>query len=378
MSNPVSSSPIQAAIEAFKSGKDVSQAVYGDANAVKPSAIMQGESDASSSSEDTSSGTVESTGTTDTGSPDRSKEPLETEGTVSESSAPDVEELVITDEKGKRKIKIDWKNRESLKKAVSLAAGARKWQQEKDQAEKKLREYEAKLKEVDAASEERQAFKKLNEVWKNEGLKGLVNLLEGKQEAYDAFVQKELERRQAYDKASPAEKRIMELEQKMEQEARERLRAQKEAEELRNASQSELANARKERLASVMNPIFDKYRFEGTIGDPETEAALSQTVWDRAKKALMDLPDNVELTASVIDREFAKAASVFSKAIQKKSTDNVKKILDNKKAAAAENVATKAVQGFKPNPDKEKFRQDIRSGNLTAALTSILTGKTKL
>lgn len=133
-------------------------------------------------------------------------------------------------------------------------------------------------------------------------------------------------------------------------------------------------------MESKVHPSFDRYRFAGKLGDEVVEARLDQAVWDQALKRLEEYPDHVELTPNIIEKEFRDISNSFRKIITKQAEVKAQKVVTNKKIAAQENAATAAMSSMMGNTaqSSEKFKTDIRKGDLTSALRDLMTGRFKL
>jgi hypothetical protein len=376
--NPVVDNPVASALDALKSGKDVESAVYGSSSAPKAGA---GSIDATEVDE--SGFSVDSFMSGDE-APIQQDNSIE--GGVSEEStldekvpnsqakpAGDIEEIIITDDSGKKKLKVDWSDREKLKKYVQQAAGMRKFQAERDQLTTKLKTIEPEYQDL------KKSWSAVEEAFSKGGIKGLVNLLAGDAQGYEKHIQSEVARIKAREAASPSELERMDLEEKLTLERRERELLQKKVEEDLRRSQEEREVASLKSLESQVHPAFDKYRFAGKLGDEVVEARLDQAVWDQALKRLEQYPDDVELTSTLIDREFREVANSFRKIINKQAEQKANKVVTSKKIAAQENAAAAAMNSMMANTAQstEKFKQDIRKGDLTSALRDMMTGKFK-
>jgi hypothetical protein len=362
------SNPVAAALEAFKSGKDVEQAVYGTST-MKPKIEMEApadETDVEQEKED-------------------SPEPEALDQVEASEKQPDVEELVITDEDGKRKkLKVDWNDREKLKKVIQrfpgLEKGMRKFQAERDQAQAKLKDVEPKLQRLGELEE---SWKAVEEAYRTAGVKGLVNLLENRQDAYDQWESSVVEKRKTLEKASPEELKAFKLEEELQKERRERERFQKQIEEDRKRADEAREEAGYKAFESRVTPAFEKYRMAGKLGDPVAEHQLDKAIWTEVLDRLEQYREAAKISddqipSDVIEKEFRTISATFQKIVQKTADQAVKTTIAKKKEAAQENAATKAMTGVRSNDAKDAFKKDIRSGNLVGALRSMFEGKVRL
>ena len=376
--NAVVDNPVAAAMEALKSGADVESAVYGSSTA--PSKVVE-----SGGSDTQDEGfNVDSFLSGDEASvrQERVQEDTESPSTLDEKvpnsaakkPAADIEEIIITDDSGKKKLKVDFSDREKLKKYVQEAAGMRKFQHERDQLTSKLKTLEPEHADL------KKSWGAVEEAFTKHGIKGLVNLLANDQSGYDKHIQSEFARIKSREAASPNELERMDLQESLISERREREQLQKRVEEDLRRSESAREEASMRSLESKIHPSFDRYRFAGKLGDEVVEARLDQAVWDQALKRLEEYPDHVELTPSVIEKEFRDISSSFRKIITKQADVAAQKVVTSKKIAAQENAATAAMSSMMGNSTQssDKFKTDIRKGDLTSALRDLMTGKFRL
>jgi len=377
--NPVVDNPVASALDALKSGKDVESAVYGTSSAPKVEAGNIGTTEADESGFNVDSfmsgdetpvqqdnsieGGVSEQSTLDEKVPNSAAKPVA-----------DIEEIIITDDSGKKKLKVDWSDREKLKKYVQQAAGMRKFQAERDQLTTKIKSMEPEYQDL------KKSWGAVEEAFTKGGIRGLVNLLANDPQGYERHLSSEISRIRAREAATPDELARMDLEEKLATERKEREILQKRVEEDLKRSQEEREVASLKSLEAQVHPVFDKYRFAGKLGDEVVEARLDQAVWDQALKRLEQYPDDVELSPSLIDREFRDVANSFRKIINKQAEAKTKQIVTSKKIAAQENAAVAAMNGMMANnaQSAEKFKGDIRKGDLTSALRDLMTGKFKL
>lgn len=380
--DPVVSNPVNAALEAFKAGKDPETAVYGTTGTINPSSV-EASDDSSGSSEDSFFGLAEGESNVQS---EESQADSEAKSDVEESTddvlsqksekkvapQPEIEEIIISDEQGRKKIKVDWNDREKLKKYVQMAAGMRKFQAERDRTAAQLKAQEAKLTELETS------WKSIEQAYQQEGLRGLVNLLTNKPDGYEQYMEQEVARRDRIKTASPAELEKMQIEEQLQKERRERERLEKQVNESLKKAEAEREMAQQKALESKLHPAFDKYRFAGKLNNPVVEEQYDRAVWNLTLSRLEELPEDVELTTQLIDKEFRTVASNFRSALQQQAEKKASQVVAQKRVNAQEKVASQAVNGMKSNAAVEAFKGDIRSGNLTNALRAVLGGKVKL
>jgi hypothetical protein len=296
---------------------------------------------------------------------------------VSAESKSDIEEITITDSKGKRTLKVDFSDRDKLKKMVQLAAGARKWQQERDleRAERAKEREEAKK-----LTEDMGKFEKAYGQGGYEGVKNLVELLEGSG-SFDKFLEQATAERDRWDSMTESERREVEFERKQQSE-------QSRLKELESKYESKLAEltSRQEQaevksLESKLHPAFDRYRFAGKLNDPVAEQRLDRALWSQAMESLEAIPENVEITQAMIEKEFRKAAADFSSAVNKQVNQKVQKVIRTTKEDATRKAQATVNKSMKSSGAADQFRKDISqsgSGGLASALRAMVEGRVKL
>jgi hypothetical protein len=283
----------------------------------------------------------------------------------------DVEEIAITDDTGRKKIKVNFKDRESIKKAYSMAAASRKWKLDKDRAESKVKEIEPKYQELSTL------WNSVESVYKSDGVAGLVNLIEGKPEAYEEFKKKLVEEQDFLRNASPEQL------DKWEFEARAK-KAEQEVERLRNEVKAQVEKMQKEKEDSEMSnlnsklvPSFNKYRLKGKLGDTELEARFDKAIWREVMDNLSAYPETVDISAH-IEAEFKKVSQLYSKGYQKAVQGKVSSVVKDKKVKAAQSMASTVNKAQKSSTEDEKVLNDLRGGNLKGAFSSLFSRGFKL
>lgn len=284
----------------------------------------------------------------------------------------DIVEIAVTDDKGRRNIKVDFSDREKLKTLVSQAYGMRKFQRERDEAQTKFKEVNAKAQELE------KAWDAINNAYETDGIKGLVNLVLAEEGAYEKHLQEQLERHAVRSKASPDELKQLEALERAEQIAREneRIRRQLEERDAREAKSREETEIQV--LQTKLNTPYAKYSFSGKLGDKELEAHYNEALWNMATTKLRSLPEDTDLTDDLINSTFRSVAMNFQKAVAKQVKEKAAKATQRAKDAAATRVASKARAGIPQQNQAEAFKQNVKSGNWGEALAQAMLGRVKL
>lgn len=284
-----------------------------------------------------------------------------------DDSNSDIEEVMIAGNNGrKQRLKIDYADKKAIKQAYLKAAGMRKFQAERDEA---LQNFTATKKEFEALNED---WNSLESAFKEGGIKGLVTLLSnGDEDAWSTAVDEELQHREYLKSLSPEEKFRMELE-KRDQVANQKLQA----EQARREKFEQEIREREERAAfqeleSKLIPSFDRYRFEGKLGDEIAEAHIDEAIWDAVGEELAELPEDVNLTQAMIDKTFRKHSDVYRRIIKVQADNQTKRTLEKKKVDSAKRASVVAKKGLAASTDQKRALKNLMSGDLSGALSTL-------
>lgn len=271
------------------------------------------------------------------------------------------ESVVVTDEKGKRKIEVDFNNKDQIKKYVQMAHGARKWQAERDQALTKAKEVEGKYSEL------RSNWDILEQTYQSSGVEGLIDLLEGKQGAFSEWEKSRIDRYEALKKASPAERELFEAREREATRQREIERIRKENEDFRTKVSQEREQAELKSLESAVHPVFDRYRFADKLGDSDTEQMFDEMLWTSALKRLEPYEEKgIPLTQDLVEKEFKTVSTALRKRINVQAEKRAAKAVEQKKREATENVQAAVSSGYRSTPVAKEAEDLIKNGNLGA------------
>lgn len=359
--------PVQAAMAAFKAGQDPIQAVYGETS---------GGAFPDSAKTESNTPAVAPASSSDTqGNPSDSHEaPVEQVASESEAPLPDNEDIIVTDDSGRRKLKVDYKDRAKIKKAYELAAGMRKFQAERDKALAEAKS--AKAVQAEHADLTK-SWSALEEAFDKNGVAGLVNLLSKKPGSYEQFIEAEVARRQRKAEASPSELKSIELEERLEAAERVAAAREKQVQEYLEKGKSERETAEKRSAEAVLHPTFNKYRFAGQLGDEGLEGRLDSAIWEQSRAELSKLPDDVEITPAMVDKTFRDIAGSFRKAIKGQAEKVTNAAITARKVNASE-AAAAAATASAPRAGqtaRDGLVSNIKSGNLKDSILAALTGK---
>jgi hypothetical protein len=269
------------------------------------------------------------------------------------------ESIVVTDDKGKRRIEVDFNNKDQIKKYVQLAHGARKWQAERDQALNKAKEVESQYIAL------RGNWDVLEQTYQSSGIEGLVDLLEGKQGAFQEWEKSRLDRHEMLKKASPAERELFEARENELKRQREIEKIRKENEDFKTKVMQEKETAELRSLESTVHPVFDRYRFADKLGDSDTEQMFDEMLWNAALKRLEPYEEKgLPITADLVEREFKSVSTALRKRINLQAEKKAAKAVEQKKREATENVQAAVSNGYRSSSAAKEAEDLIKSGNI--------------
>lgn len=275
--------------------------------------------------------------------------------------------VTVTDSKGRRKVKVDYSDRKKMDQYVKMAYGMRKFQAERDASNK---QWES-LGGQEVAAEKVNLFNQLDDVYQNAGVEGLINRLEGSDDAYATFKQQVIEEHEARRSASPAEIARMDALKDRDRLERELNQIKARQETLDNQTKESQAQSEAKALQAQVNSVFEKYRFNGKLDDADQEHKLDKAIWSAARDELEQLEeDGIELTASVIEKTIREVAVPFRKYINKQSRVKLKKAIARQKDNAASDVQAqlKSKMGSTSNA---KLAESLRNGTGTSMLLDL-------
>jgi len=280
---------------------------------------------------------------------------------------------------GGREVVIDYSNRDQIKKDKALAIGARKWQAERDELQKSL-------KDIQPDYEDAKNFRDtITSSWESKGLEGLVNLLTKDEGGYKKFLGQEIEKERAYASATPEQKAIMD-----ERRANEQLRKELEADRKNRDKQIEEAKSREESASKkteeanqtafmeITGGSAKKFSFADKLGNSDIEAALDGKVWSKVRDELSKLPDDTDISPKLMDSLFSKHFETLNKSLNVKTQKEVEKKVEEKKVAAQTKVAAAASSSMNRPSNVEEFEKAGSDGDWGKMLKMAFSGRVKV
>lgn len=281
----------------------------------------------------------------------------------------DIEELVVTGPKGRRKIKLDYSDKDSIKKYVQLAHGARKWQAERDQAKTELKTLSSERDEL------RKDWNTLENLYQEGGIKALAERLSPGQ--WEEIVDQAISERQQWNDMDPSERAAIEFDRYKEaQTKRERDLEAKYKQQLEQLENVKLETATKDVVAKASGAL-GKYGFDGRLGNPDLEYELNDRIWSKALQTLEQLPEDVEITQAMIDREFKTQALRQKKLFSLQTAERTKKAVSKAKEKSLSKAQAIARGPKATSSTVDKFRKEVKGGNWADALHTFVNGKLK-
>jgi hypothetical protein len=294
-----------------------------------------------------------------------SQETPNPESDSDEASSPESsesEEVVING----RRVKIDYSDKEQIKKYAKMAGGMRKFQAERDQLKTKLETIQPEYEEL------KNTWGSIESAFAKEGIEGVVRVIAGDEAAFQKWEEDRYNRRRAKEDASPAELERIELEEKLAFERKQRERIENETKAEREKREAEGERQEVQKYQNLMTPAFNKWRFTGKLGDSKLEADIDSMVWEKARVALGELDESIDLTPRVVEREFKRAANSFRRFVDTETKKKVSSAIQSKKKAAQESAQMVASNGFNAPSNEQQARELLKGGDMKSALFKFL------
>ncbi len=254
-----------------------------------------------------------------------------------------------------KKVKIDFSDRENIKRVYSLAAGARQWQAERDALKienvelvkthgelKKTMDYLESIKDDHAELFEAVSGMSLQdkfEKWAEE-----QNLMGDMSEAEKSM----------YVSNQDHQKRIKAVEKR-------EASLQKQLEEVGKRDET----AKIAQQSSIANPIFFEYNFDGELGNTQLESRLNQTLWTSVKSELAEFD---QATPDMFKEAFKRISNQIRAGFKLSSDKLVKKAVKQKRKIVKEKAQKLAVAEPRNNRAKE-LQDKLRSGDIAGILS---------
>lgn len=279
--------------------------------------------------------------------------------------------VFVTDDKGRRKVKVDYNDKGKVKKAFELAAGMRKFQAERDKANTALETAKTEL------AEYQKRFAKLEEAWEQGKEDGIIRLLSGNQRSLDHVIQERNEYLKRRESADPAELARMDAEElaRSKDSAIQKMEAR--LKEMEAKQEQNLVLAEQQKMEAMTYPAFDKFRFTGKVGDQEAATTLDEMMWTKATRAFDEYASQgVNITPEVVEREFKRLHGLLSRTIKQEAEKKVSSTIEQKKASALGMAQKQMTNAMTSKSYGQKAQDALNQGDIKSFFRNI-TRKSK-
>lgn len=278
-----------------------------------------------------------------------------------EQKVADKEFITVSDDKGKRKIEIDYADRAAIKKAFEFAHGARKWQAERDHSRNELKQLQEQYGSV------RSTMDALEKAFAEGGEMGVIDLIAGKQGASEEFVKRQVARANFLETAKPHEIEALQQRERLEKLERDLAKKEQADREREQRVVSEREQAELNNLQASVNPVFEKYRFDGQLGDEADEDLFDRMLWNTTMERLRPYEEQgVELSRELIDKEFGTVAMQLRKRLNVQAEKKAANVVEQKKKEAIENVQASTMSAYKSGGASKEASDLIGKGDFAS------------
>ncbi len=299
----------------------------------------------------------------DTTSETADGEPADESAAPVVAASPDVEEVEITDHRGRRSVKVDFSDRARLKRIIQQAAGAQKL----------VADLKTLRASVDSAKGDAEVGSRVSKAWSEKGIDGLIQELTGGKQTWDSVYEDRKKHDNFLSTASPEQLDAYSAKQEAAAARAEAARIRADLDDGTKKSVAAAETAERAQLQTHMDSGFTKHRFAGKLGEPAREHELDEMLWDATKAALDKLPEDAAITSEVIAAEFAKKARALRATISTEARKETTQIVKQKKTEA-KTQAQAAMSAAESKSPVSQFDQKLKKGDLRGAFLSALRG----
>jgi hypothetical protein len=269
-------------------------------------------------------------------------------GTKAEQAAKALE-LEIKAAKGMHKFKLD-PNDPDLIDTLQKGVGAKQAFTKAAQLEKKLKEYEAKLADVEPARGKATVMDEITSLIEKGYTSQAVKALLG--DKYDDFRRKEIVSHVDYESASPDERYQLDLQRKEQEKSWMEHQKTQEADKLRQELNALKEQAVEEKWHGVATRLFSKYSLDGFIKDPVRAQEANEMLWEGVFNFMeKHYPDMDNWSPSLLDKVFRKKAAVLRGGMEQQVEDRLVQATEQKKTAAKEQAQLIARKNYSSDDD---------------------------
>lgn len=269
----------------------------------------------------------------------------------------DKESITVTDANGqKRKVEIDYSNKDSIKRAFAAASGMRKFQAERDQA------FQARKATEEELGKLRNDWSSFEEAYQK-GPEALHDTVYG-QGSFNALIKAQVERTKFMERASPEEIEALKEREASAHTSRELDKIRKENSKFKEEVTKEREEAQTRALESRVHPAFEKYRFNGKLGNADDEQMFDEMLWNSTLNRLKPYEEKgLDLSPTLIEQEFRKVATAVRSRISAQADKKASQVVAQKKQEATENVQAQVKSGYSSDSNEVALKKAIQSGN---------------
>lgn len=274
----------------------------------------------------------------------------------------DSEYIFVSDDTGRKKLKVDYSDREGIKTAYKLAAGFQKMKVERDR-------FLTQNREVGKELESLKEFQgKLNKVYSDSGIEGIYNAIraEGMPE-WNTLVVQEALKAQRYQQATPEERRAMDEGKELQKLKAAQAEWLQQQEVAKTQAEQAREEAELEKFTAMVTPSFEKYRF-AEIADQAKAERMDARLWREAKERFKELEsEGKDVTAAVAAKVFKDIADDIRSLISTQATQQATDVVEKKKKVAQTKVAGATDRGRGKAAAADTFAEDaLKVGGLQA------------
>lgn len=278
----------------------------------------------------------------------------ETPAAASEQGAVEVVEI------DGKKYKVDFSDKEQVRKYVRMAARMSKFQSERDQTKAQLSTIEPEYKELKGLMDQMQQHKDSPEA--------LVKIFSGGKLDLDTIVRQRLERERLMAEATPEERAQMELKEQLAESRRQHDDLKRSVEtQLKSATEQKRA-AEKQSLQAQLTPVFHELSFDGKLGNPKAEAIMNGALWREALGRLQQYPENHQFSQAEVRKEFKAVRAELDSVAKSQAAKETKKVSTERKVKAKESAQLTATRGSEHSSLEQEVASKIKNGDLKGIL----------
>jgi hypothetical protein len=116
-----------------------------------------------------------------------------------------------------------------------------------------------------------------------------------------------------------------------------------------------------------VNPVFEKYRFDGQLGDEADEDLFDRMLWNTTMERLKPYEaQGVELTRELLDKEFGSVAMQLRKRLNVQAEKRAAGVVEKKKQEATQSVQASTMSAYQKGGASKEANDLISKGDFTS------------